>query len=154
MPQAKYHFKLDAAEREELIKIARSQKAAAIKVKRSRALLDMDRGLGGPGLSAAKASANSGLSTRSLDRLKVRVAESGPLGALERKRREVPPVAPKVTGEIEARIAHIACTDAPEGASRWTLGLIAGEVVELGLLESVSRETVRRVLKKTRSNRG
>lgn len=154
MAKAKHHFKLDVAEREELTKISRSQKAAAIKVKRATALLEMDRGSDGPGLSVAKASKSSGLSPRSLDRLKLRVCESGPLGALERKKREVPPVPPKVTGEIQARIAHIACTDPPEGASRWTLKLIAQEVVELGLLTSISAETVRGALKKTGSDLG
>lgn len=60
----------------------------------------------------------------------------------------------KVTGDVEARIAQIACTPAPEGCSRWTLDLLAARVVELKILPSIGRTAVGEALKKTRSNPG
>lgn len=154
MPRIKHHFKLDAEEREELGKVARSRKAAASNVQRARAILALDRGPGGPSRTIAEAAADSGLSPSSIDRLKVRVGEVGPLEALGRKRRQVPPVPKKITGDVEAHIAHIACTEPPEGAARWTLKLIADRVVELELIGSISKSSVGEVLKKTRSAHG
>ena len=154
MPRIKHHFKLDVEERESLCKIARSQKAAAFKVQRAKALLELDRGFNGPCRTSSEAARISGLSEPSIDRLKARVTEVGPLDALERKKREVPSVPPKITGEVEARITQIACTEPPEGAVRWTLSLIAKEVIELKILDSISKSSVGNVLKKMRSARG
>ena len=61
---------------------------------------------------------------------------------------------PKLDAKAEARLMAEACSAAPEGHQRWTLHLLADQVVALGLAESHSYESVRRVLKKTRSNRG
>lgn len=60
----------------------------------------------------------------------------------------------KVTGEVEAHIVALACSKPPEGQARWSLRLLADRVVELQILEDVSHETVREVLKKTSSSRG
>ena len=154
MPNKKYHIKLTSAERTELEAVARKRNAAAVRVQRARALLAVDTGSGGPALTDMEASAGSGLTTRSIQRLRARACEVGPLGALERKPRDHPPVPPKVTGEVEAGMIKIACTDPPEGRRTWTLNLIAGRLVELGLVESISGETVRVSLKKTTSNPG
>ena len=67
---------------------------------------------------------------------------------LQRKKREVPPVEPKITGETEARIIALACSEVPEGCARWTLRLIAEKCVELQIVESLSFKTVHRLLKK------
>lgn len=154
MPLKKYHIKLEDDEREQLSKLSRSRAAAAVKVQRAKAMLAMDCGEGGPGLSDSKAGEASGLSARSLQRLRGRVCEVGPLGALERKPRLSPPVEPKVTGGVEAMMVKIACSDAPADASRWTMQMIADRLVELEVLESISSETVRTTLKKTTSNHG
>ena len=154
MPNKKHHVKLTTGERGELATIARSRKAAAFKVQRAKALLATDSGGGGPSLTDREAALASGLSGPSIERLRARACEVGPLGALERKRREVPPVPPKITGEVEARMVQIACSEAPEGHTNWTMELIAGRLVELRLVGPISGETVRRRLKKTPSNRG
>jgi len=154
MPKIKHRFKLDLEEREELGRIARSQVVAAVKVSRAKAILAMDEGEFGEGLTREEASSRSGLAVRSLDRLRARVCEVGPLGALERKARETPPVEPKITGEVEAHITQIACSEPPEGASRWTLAMIAERLVELEIVESISGEAVRYTLKKTSSSLG
>jgi len=67
---------------------------------------------------------------------------------LTRKKRETPPVEPKVTGEVEAYIIATACSKPPEGCARWTLTLLAQKVVELNYVESLSHMSVKRVLKK------
>jgi hypothetical protein len=117
-------------------------------VQKAKALLATDSGEHGPGNTDEEASAISGLTTRSLERLRARTFETGPLGALERKPRETPPGSSKVTGEIEARIVQIACSEAPEGRSRWTLKMIAERLVELEIVDSIAKETVRVTLKK------
>ena len=61
---------------------------------------------------------------------------------------------PKLSGKGEAMLTTIACTDAPQGRSRWTLRLLADKLVEIREVQSISHETVRRVLKKTTSSRG
>ena len=68
---------------------------------------------------------------------------------LQRKKRETPPVPPKVTGELEARVIALACGEAPQGCARWTLRLLAGKCVELHYSDTMSHMTVSRLLKKT-----
>ena len=74
------------------------------------------------------------------------------LGALEERPR--PGTQPKLEEKAEARLIAEACSGAPEGRKRWTLHLLADRVVALGLTESYSYESVRRVLKKATSSRG
>ena len=71
---------------------------------------------------------------------------------LTRKKRETPPVAPKVTGEVEAHIIAIACSEKPKGCARWTMQLIADKCVELNYVDSLSEISVRRALKKRNIN--
>jgi hypothetical protein len=60
----------------------------------------------------------------------------------------------KADGDFEAHLVALSCSDPPEGQAQWSLRLLADKVVELGYIESVSHETIRRVLKKTKSNLG
>lgn len=69
---------------------------------------------------------------------------------LKRKKRLTPPVEAKITGDVEAKIIALACSEAPEGCARWTLTLIADKAVELGYIDSISRSSVHNVLKKTK----
>ncbi|WP_353568979.1 helix-turn-helix domain-containing protein [Haloferula sargassicola] len=94
------------------------------------------------------------MSPRTLVRLRERCCEVGPLGALERKQREKPPREIKITGEVEARITTLACSQPPSGHARWTLQLLADHLVEIGVIESISHTSVATVLKKVRSSRG
>ena len=71
---------------------------------------------------------------------------------LNRKKRETPPVPPKLDGEQEAKIIAIACSKPPEGRAKWTLRLIADRAVELEIVDSISHMTVYRVLKKHNSS--
>jgi len=67
---------------------------------------------------------------------------------LKRKQRETPPVAPKVTGDVEAHIIALACSEPPKGFARWTVTLLAKRSVELNYVDSLSHMTVQRLLKK------
>ena len=60
----------------------------------------------------------------------------------------------KIGGDLEANLVALACSKAPDGRSRWTLRLLADSFVELGFVNSISRETVRRTLKKTKLSLG
>jgi phytoene/squalene synthetase len=67
---------------------------------------------------------------------------------LQRKKRKTPPVKPKITGETEARIIALACSEVPQGYAKWTLRLIANKCVELQYADTLSHMTVSRLLKK------
>ena len=69
--------------------------------------------------------------------------------AVKRKERNTPPVPPKCTGDVEARIIALACSEPPEGRSKWTLRLLSEKSVELKIIDSISHMQVGRILKKT-----
>jgi hypothetical protein len=75
--------------------------------------------------------------------------EQGLEAALKRKKQDGPSGQRKLAGKAEAQLIALRCGEPPEGRSRWTLRLLADRLVELEVVESVSYETVRRVLKKT-----
>ncbi len=81
-----------------------------------------------------------------------RFAAQGLQGALYEKPR--PGQRPKITGDIEAQLTLLACSDAPEGHARWTVRLLADKLVEMGCLDSISHVAVHQRLKKTRSSPG
>jgi hypothetical protein len=72
---------------------------------------------------------------------------------LQRKKRETPPVEPKITGEVEAHIVALACSSVPVGYAKWGVRLLAGKCVELNYIDSISFKSIQRVLKKHNLNR-
>lgn len=147
----KHVLKLSEEEREQLSEVARGTRGrrtvAQWKVVRAKALLDCDQGDHGPSRRDAEIAARLGVTERSLQNWRRKAVLEGPEAAMERTPRVVPPR--KVDGELEAHIVRLACSTPPEGRRRWTLKLLADRVVELELADSLSRETVRRTLKKT-----
>ena len=87
-----------------------------------------------------------GVHTSTVRRVRRRFVEHGPDAALNDRPR--PGAPPKLDGKQEAMVIALACTDAPDGRDRWSVRLLARRAVELEVVETVSRETVRRVLKK------
>ena len=87
--------------------------------------------------------------TKTVENIRQRCVLEGFERALERKRRESPPVPKLLNGEQEARIIALRLGPPPKGYANWSLRLLARRVVELAIVESVSHETVRRTLKKT-----
>lgn len=77
-----------------------------------------------------------------------RYVESGLESAIFRKKREIPPVPAKITGEIEAKIIALSCSQPPKGYSQWSLRLLANQAVELQIIDSISHDSVARILKK------
>ena len=76
--------------------------------------------------------------------------QDGLEATLRRKQREKPPIMPIATGEIEAKIIALACSQPPEGRTRWTLRLLEEKVVELNIVPAISDNTIGRLLKKHR----
>ena len=87
--------------------------------------------------------------TKTVENVRQRLVTEGFESTLNGKKRESPPVPKKLDGKQEARIIALRLGPPPAGFSNWTLRLLAGKVVELGIVDSLSHETVRRTLKKT-----
>jgi len=145
----KYRVTLTAEERAELERMLGKGKADSRKLAHARILLQTDAGDGGPARTDEQVASGLNVSTRTVERVRQRFVEDGLQAAL----------LPKPTSRIYARLldgaqeAHLialACTKPPAGKRRWTLRLLAAQVVELGYADAVSHETVRRMLKKTR----
>ena len=146
MPKKKYLVDLSADERETLLQLVRRGKHSSRKVTRARILL-----LASDGFTDEQIVASLKTAFATVERTRKRFVEEG-LGCLnERPRRGQ---ARKLTGKQEAHLIAIACSRPPEGRARWTLRLLAYKVVELKFTDSIARETVRQVLKKTNSSRG
>jgi hypothetical protein len=147
-----YVVKLTVEERGELSGVVRKNRAAAWKIERARALLKCDQGPQGPGWPDARIVEAFGGTTRSLENWRKQAVERGPLSLLERKPQGARATA--LDGEQEARVTKLACSQPPAGQARWTLRLLSRRAVELEIVETLSHETVRRVLKKANSSRG
>ena len=146
MPKKKYIVDLSADERETLHQLIKRGKPSARKVTRARILLHASDGLTDEQIVAAL---NTGIAT--VERTRRRFVEEG-LECLNERAR--PGQWRKLSGKQEAHVIAVACTPAPDGQARWTLQLLADKVVELQYADSIARETVRQVLKKTNSSRG
>ena len=95
-----------------------------------------------------------GTSLRSVERIRKRFVTEGIDTALNPKPQPPRPDKIKIKGDIEQQLVHLACSDPPHGRCHWTLQLLADELVVLGLVDTLSIETVRQALKKMISNRG
>jgi transposase len=149
----KYRVTLTNEERAELERLVSKGKAAARKLAHGRVLLLADDSLGHPRDDEAIAAALS-LGLRTVSRVRRRFVTEGFLAALDHKPQPPRPDKVKIKGDTEQQLIRIACSDPPEGRSRWTLQLLADELVALGVTNKVSTETVRQALKKTTSIRG
>ncbi len=143
----KYIVRLTEEERQALTRLVRTGKAAAYRRTHAQVLLWVDEGEHGPGLIDHEAARTVGVSEKTVVRLRQRCVEEGLEAALERKPR-VREKSRVLDGESEARLVALMCSEPPPGQSRWTLRLLGDRLVELGVVESVSHESVRQVLKK------
>ena len=147
MPAKRYLVNLTEDERTQLVGIARRGKSSARKVKRSLILCKAHEGYTDQQIAEAVM-----VGSATVSRVRQRFVEGGLNQALNDRPR--PGKKRKFDGRQEAHLIAVACTPAPEGHARWTLRLLADQVVKLEIADSVSRETVRQVLKKTNSSRG
>lgn len=143
--------KLSEEERSQLKGLLRRGAAPARVHTRARILLLADRSRGERRTDEQVAAAVL-TSLMTAKRTRWRFLQEGLEAALAEKPRPGRP--PKITGEIEAQLTVLACSQPPEGHARWTLRLLADQLVELGYLESISHTAVADRLKKTKSNPG
>ncbi len=145
----KYVVRLASEERAQLQRLVSVGKAAARKILHARILLQADQGPEGPGWGDERIAEAMSAHPRTIANVRQRLVEGGLDAALERKKQERPSRQRTLDGKAEARLIALRCGEPPAGRTRWTLQLLADRLVELNVVESVSYETVRRVLKKT-----
>ena len=142
---------LTAADRAKLCAIVRSGQASARKVLRAKILLKADcRGENCTDQEIADA-LDIGVAT--VERVRARYAREGQT-ALERRPQPPRPQKRRLDGKGEAQLVMLACSQPPEDHGRWTLDLLADRMVKLNYTPAISRDTVARTLKKTRSSPG
>jgi hypothetical protein len=131
-----------------LEEIARNGSAPAKKIRHAQVLLMSDRNRPGGKMTGPEIAAALGMHLNTVARIRKTFSLEGQQPALERKPRQTPPVPAKIDGRVEAHLIAICTGPPPEGRVRWTMQLLAGELVRLGIVESISGETVRVALKK------
>lgn len=143
----KYHVTLTESERDQLKAIIAKRKADSQAVKRAYVLLAADENQ--PGwLKDEQIQKIYQVSIRSVERLRERFVEDGLEIALNGKKREK--YKEKIfDGAVEAHVVALRCSQPPSGRARWTVRLLAQKMVELSYVETIGRETVRKILKKT-----
>jgi DNA-binding transcriptional LysR family regulator len=146
----KYMVSLAPEERVELQRLVNAGKAAARRLAHARILLLADRD-DRPDEEIVTA---LGVSLRTVERVRKRLVTQGLDAAIDHRPQPPRPDKIKIRGDLEQELIELACADPPRGRCRWTLRLLADEMVVLGLVDAVSTETVRQALKKMTSIRG
>ena len=150
----RYKVTLTADERQQLDKLVSVGKGAARKLTHARILLLADEGDRGPGRTNTAIVAALGVSERTVERVRKRFVTESLEAALHPRPLPPRPDKVKIQGPAEQQLIQLACSDPPAGRSRWTLQLLADQLVVLSIVDEVSTETVRQALKKTTSRRG
>lgn len=146
-PLKKYLVQLTEDERSQLVALTRKGKASARRLKRALVLLAASAGDKDEDI-ASKVQ----VGVRSIERMRQRFVEEGLEAALSERPR--PGKARLLDGKQEALLIAITCSTPPPGRAQWTMKLLADRLVELEEVETISDETVRRVLKRGRSSPG
>ena len=148
----KYLVELTIGERTQLEELVSRGRVAGYKIRHAQMLLKADQSRHGSGWQDAQIAEAFAAHVTTVERLRKRFVEQGLEAALERHKRQN--YRRKLDGDAEAHLVALACSEAPEGRSKWTLRLLAEQLVELAVLESVSHMTVSRTLKKTNLSLG
>ena len=144
----KYKVTLTKEERDQLNAIISKGYHSAQQFHTAYILLNCDEGEYGEKILNEQISRVLKISMRMIDRVKQRFVEEGFEACLDRKRISKTKTK-KADGDLEAHLIALSCSKAPEGFSRWSLRMLADKLVEMEYIESISHETIRRVLKKT-----
>ena len=150
----KYKITLTAEERAGLEQLVSVGKAAARKFAHARVLLLADEGPDGRNWTDAQIIDSLHVSVSTIARVRKQFVTEGIGAALDRRSQPSRPEKVKLNEAIEKQLIQLACSDPPQGRCCWTLELLADRLVALGCLKTVSREAVRRALKKMTSSRG
>lgn len=147
----KYRVTLTEQERDALRMLVSTGKGAARKLLHARILLLTDQGDHGQGRSDDDIADALDVSRSTIHRVRERFVEESLEASLAPRKMPRRPNKVKIQGEAEKKLIALACSDPPEGRCRWTMELLAGRIVELGVVETISQETVRQALKKMTS---
>ena len=143
----KYIVNLTDRERDYLEQIINKGKTQAYKIKHANILLSVDANV--PGLSDKETAKTFRCHLNTVYNIRQRFVEEGMEAALQRKRQKEPSRKRLLDGEKEAKLIAIACSTPRKGYAKWTLNMLADELVALNIVDSISDQTVRRTLKKT-----
>ena len=146
MPK-KYIVRLSEAERDELRKVIKKLSGSSQKVRRAQILLKADAN--GSNWTDERIAAAFDCRTQTVEKIRKRLVTQGFTTVLNGVRRRHPPIEKWLKGAQEAEVIALHLGDPPKGYANWSLRLLARKVVELGIVETVSHETVRQTLKKT-----
>jgi transposase len=144
----KYIVRLSDEERCQLAELTRQGKATAYKIRHANILLKAD--VDGPAWTDGRIAESFSVSVNTVLGVRQRLVEQGLDAALNRKKQAHPSRSPLLDGAGEARLIALRCSAPPAGHARWTLRLLADQAVALEMVEAMSHETVRQVLKKMR----
>ena len=147
MPAKKFIVELTSEERSKLTEIINAKRMAAHKRKHAQMLLKIDQGPQGPGWIDARVADTFDCTARTSERLRRRFVERGFDAALAHGNRGSHK-ARKFDGVAEAHLIALACGDPPEGRRRWTVRLLADQIVALNIVDSCGKSTVHDTLKK------
>lgn len=143
----KYIVRLTLQEREYLTELTKKGNSSAKKILHGRILLRADAAQGGENRRDKEIKELEKVSAATVSRVRQLFVEEGLESALNRKpHKRIKPR--RLDGEQEARLTSLCCSQAPEGRARWTLRLLADQLVEMEVVESIAPETVRQTLKK------
>jgi hypothetical protein len=145
--QKKYIVRLTDSERATLTEVVKKLKGSSQKVRRAQILLKAD--VNGPAWTDAKIAESIGCRTKTVENVRERLVTMGFEVTLNGKAREQPPRPNRLNGEQEAKVIAMRLGPPPKGFANWSLRLLAEQVVELEIVESISHETIRQALKKT-----
>ena len=148
MPQKKYIVDLTDSERADLEQLTKKGKIAAYKMNQARILLLADINQQRDGWTDLKISEALNVGQATVERVRQRFVCEGIESALSRKKQQNRR-AKIIDGEKEAYLIALACSETPIGQAKWTLQMLADKMIELQYVEKVSRETIRKALKKT-----
>lgn len=143
----KYVVRLSDEERAVCQEIIKNRKGSSQKFRRAQILLQADAD--GPGWPDVRIAEAFHCRVQTIENLRKRLVTEGFELALEGKRRREPPTPCKLDGEAEAKLIAMRLGKPPAGYGHWTLRLLADELVALEVVDAISHETVRTVLKKT-----
>lgn len=143
----KYIVRLTDEERAICHAVIKKLKGSSQKVRRAQILLKSDAD--GPAWTDEKIAEAFNCRVQTIENLRKRVVTESFESALEGKKRANPPTPPKLDGAAEAKLIAMRLGKPPQGFGRWTLQLLADQLVKLEVVESICSETVRKTLKKT-----
>lgn len=148
MPKIKNHVCLSADERNTLQSLVTKGSATAKSIMHANILLAADENNVYGRKSEIEIAELFHVSKQTVHTIRHQYSEKGLDAAIGRKRRETPPIEPKITGEVEAKIIALCCSTPPAGRAKWSLRILADKAVELQYIDSISHEAVGRLLKK------